>query len=170
MTNTELSFDNARAGLRELNGSVWERDLVDLLARHGEEEGALLAAYERLVGDGMPPAVRYLSELILADERRHHRVLVEMANAVAWEWSRLSPQPAVPELPPAKAVDGELVATLDDLLRLERRDQADLRKLRKEIRPMADTTLWGLLVDLQLLDTDKHLRILGFLRDHLDER
>jgi hypothetical protein len=164
MTTT---FANARKGLDEVRASVWDYKLVDLLAEHGEQEGALLARYESLAAGTTSPAVRYLGQLILDDERRHHRMLVEMANAIAWGWSKLSPEPAVPELPAPQTVDQELVETAQALLRIERRDQAELKKLRKELDEVADTTLWALLVDLMRLDTEKHIRILRFLTDHV---
>jgi rubrerythrin len=166
MTET---FENARKGLDEIRASEWEYRLVDLLAAHGAGEETLLAEYERLVADSSSPAVRYLAQLILDDERRHHRVLVEIANAVAWGWSGNSPQPAVPELSAGRAKDDGVAAATRALLAAERRDQSELKKLHKELRPVADTTLWGLLVDLMLLDTDKHIRILRFLSDHVHQ-
>jgi hypothetical protein len=55
-------------------------------------------------------------------------------------------------------------AATHKLLDAERRDQSELKKLRKELKPFADTTLWALLVDIMLLETDKHIHAL--LRPH----
>ena len=42
------TFDEAVEGLRETGASVGTRELVELIVRHGAEEGALLATYEEL--------------------------------------------------------------------------------------------------------------------------
>jgi rubrerythrin len=162
-----MTFENARKGLEEIHGSDWSHKIVDLLEAHGEGEGALLTKYEELAAESSAPAIRYLSHLILDDERRHHRLLVEMANAVAWGWSELSPEPAVPEPPVTPTHDQELATATRALLEAERADHTELKRLRKELRAVADTTLWGLLIDLMLLDTDKHIRVLRFLTEHV---
>jgi hypothetical protein len=166
---TDRNFDDAWRGLRELGGSVWERDVVGLLARHGAEEVVLLGEYERLSRETSPPAVRYVSQLILDDERRHHRMLVEMANAVAWSLPGLAPEPTVPDLSRAEGCDEGFADAARALLAHERSDHEELKKLRKRMRPFAKTTLWKVLIDVMLLDTEKHIRLLGFLADHLDQ-
>jgi rubrerythrin len=163
MTTT---FESARKGLDEVRAAEWEYQLVDLLAAHDEGERDLLEAYERLAASAQAPAVTYLIRQIVEDERRHHRVMAEMANSIAWNWSRDKPESAVPGLP-SRAVGEELVAATRKLLDAERRDHSELKKLRKELKPFADTTLWALLVDVMLLETDKHIRVLRFLIDHL---
>ena len=161
------TFENARKGLDAVRASQWDYKIVDHLARHGDQEDDLMANYERLAAKSPSEAVRYLSRLVLDDERRHHRILVEMANAVGWGWPGASPEPAVPELSFQRRRDPEFAEAVRALLEAERRDRHDLKKLRRELRPVADTTLWALLVDLLLLDTEKHIRVLEFISDHL---
>ena len=43
-------------------------------------------------------------------------------------------------------------------------------RLRRSLRPYADTTMWSLLVDLMIADTEKHQRMLSFVLDHLPRR
>jgi len=52
-------------------------------------------------------------------------------------------------------------------LAAEEKDRAELRRLRKQLKPFEETTLWALIVDLVLLDTEKHTRILRFISDHI---
>ena len=47
-----------------------------------------------------------------------------------------------------------------------RPDRHELQTLRKQLRPFEDATLWGLIVQVMLLDTEKHATILGFLERH----
>jgi hypothetical protein len=160
------SFDSARQGLDETGASDDTRALVEVLASHGVEEGALLARYQRFENEASAPETRYLVKIILDDERRHHRLMVEMANALAWGLSRQSPDPAVPDMTYGDADSVELADETKRLLDAEERDRVELKALQRRLRPFKDITLWQLLVDLMLLDTEKHARILRFILAH----
>jgi hypothetical protein len=156
-------FERALEGLRATGASVTIRNLVERLAAHGAEEGRILAEYERVASSAADPAARYLIDLIMEDERRHHRVLVELATAMAWD-SPGDAEPAVPRL--GWHLQGALRDATRRLREYEEQDRRELRRLKKELRPFEDTTVWSLLVDLILLDTEKHATILKFLEDH----
>ncbi len=157
----QTSFDNALKGLRLTGASVDTREMVDLVVRHGTEEGQLLATYEQVAAHSPDEATRYLVGLIVEDERRHHRLLTELANAMAWESTPGSPEPSTPWL--GRPVEGELLRQTQELRRAEQRDYRALRKLRRRVRPYARSTMWALVVDLMLLDTKKHATMLRFL-------
>ena len=149
----------------ELDGlSGWEKDLYATLTGHITNEGALLAEYDDLAAHS-GGHVRYLIELIGDDEARHHRLFGQWANslkAFPFEASGDDALPALhPEREPARVADAA-----DRLLTIERHDERELRRLRKEVADMEDTTLWALVVDLVRLDTEKHILILEFLRRH----
>lgn len=146
--------------LRATGASAGEQEVVDWINRHGEEEGALLRTYEQIAQESTSPVVRYLVSLIVEDERRHHRVLGDIAHAIAGG-GLINPVPAVPRLVEG-AADRELVAQTKTLLASERKDKADLRRLRRRLRSYSGT-IWPLLIDLMLLDTDKHMRILRYI-------
>jgi hypothetical protein len=157
----ESSFESAMEGLRSTEASHDTRELVELLARHGSEEGALLHRYQHFAQDVSAPEVRYLVLLILDEERRHHRLLAEMANSIAWGMSDESPVAAVPDVTHDDAGNRALAEETHSLLRAERNDRTELKRLRKRLRPFRDITLWELIVDLMLLDTEKHIQILS---------
>ncbi|HUY23235.1 MAG TPA: hypothetical protein VMV22_12940 [Acidimicrobiales bacterium] len=155
-------FDSATRGLREAGASADERDLVEWITRHGREEGVLLERYERLAHESTSAATRYLVRLIIEDERRHHQTLAEIAEAIAWG-TLTSPVPALPRSGIGDVDnDAELVAQTKALLASEKRDRTELRRLRRRLRSYTGT-LWPLLVDLMLLDTEKHTRILEYV-------
>jgi AcrR family transcriptional regulator len=60
----------------------------------------------------------------------------------------------------------ELLAATRRLREYEETDKRELEALRKQLRPFEDTTLWRLIVDMILLDTEKHATILRFLERH----
>lgn len=160
------AFDRAREGLEAYGASVNERELVDALARHGKEEGKMLATYARFASSAPSATARYLVSLILDDERRHHRLLGEIANAIGWSWDGERAGVA-PDLEFGRRESKEaLIEETRALLREEERDKKELRRLRRKLEPYSETTVWALLVDLMIHDTEKHARILRFILDH----
>jgi hypothetical protein len=157
----EATFDGALDALRLTGASVGMRKLVYIIVRHGREEGALLATYEEFSTQATDESVRYLVDLILEDEHRHHRLLAELGCAMAWGLATEPPMSMVPTLP--RAIDGRFLEQTKLLRRAEQADYRALRRIKRRLRPFADTTLWALVVDLMLLDTKKHATILRFI-------
>ncbi len=157
----QATLDEAVRGLRQTAASVGTRDLVELIVRHGAEEGELLATYEQLATEAPDASVKYLIGLILDDEHRHHRLLAELANAIAWSSTGAPQAGAVPTVP--TNIDGALLEQTKLLLKSEQSDARALRRIRRRLRPFGDTTLWVLVIELMLLDTKKHATILRFL-------
>ena len=106
---------------------------------------------------------RYLVNLIIEDERRHHRVLGEIAHAIAWG-SLTGAVPAVPRVVEGGG-DNELVEETKTLLASEKKDRTELRRLHRRLRSYHGT-IWPLLIDLMQRDTDKHMRILRYIVRH----
>jgi rubrerythrin len=160
------AFDHAREGLEAYRASVDERELVEVLSRHGKEEGQMLATYARFASSAPSASARYLVSLILDDERRHHRLLGEIANAIGWSWEGQS-RGLLPDVEHGRRESSEaLIKETRALLREEERDKKELRRLRRKLEPYENTTVWALLVDLMIHDTEKHARILRFILDH----
>ncbi len=134
-----------------------------MIDRHRREEGALLDRYEHIAQESSSVGVSYLVNLILEDERRHHRLLAEIAHAIVWG-TIADARPAVPRMVEGTA-DEALVAQTKVLLASEKKDRTELRRLRRRLRSYSGT-MWPLLIDLMLLDTDKHTRILRYILKH----
>ena len=142
--------------------SVWEQELYDHVSRHIEGEISTLKAYEALANSTESQSFRYLASLILDDERRHHKVLTELAETI-----RLSAQLAsgpIPYMDLYKHRD-ELLEPTERFLALEEEDLKELTRLEKELRDMRDTSIWPLLLKIISLDNEKHRTILKFIRD-----
>lgn len=142
--------------------------IADLLREHGPREGAALAEYEQLVEKCDDPGIRYLAELILDDERRHHRVITEMLHQIESFLWEVDVEPQVPYLRVHR--DAELREATEQLLKFEREDAAELRKLRKRMKSQTSSSMLPLLVDLMIHDTSKHIAILKLIRDHVKKR
>jgi hypothetical protein len=144
----------------------FEMTVLQLLESHGDAEGAILESYRKVAErTSAGEAVGYLVRLILDDERRHHQVFAEMANAIrsfVWE---VPVEPSLPTMPTRS--DPELLAETKRLLAFEKRDAKELRKLRKTLRKGPPSSLDPLMVELMLHDTAKHIAILEHIKAHL---
>jgi hypothetical protein len=135
--------------------------ILELLRTHDARESAVLAAYQRLVDESTDEGIRYLGQLILDDEARHHQILEQMAARVD-TWRKSGGDAGTPSLTPR--VDRALLDETRSLVALERADAKELRQLQKELRYAPATSLLPLLVKLMLHDNAKHIEILQFIR------
>ncbi len=144
---------------------MWERELFAHLTNHLEAERGLLEQYSALAENTSSNALRYLVNLLIEDERRHHRLFAELAKSLE-ATALLTGDPPVPYLDFHQA-DTESVRVLTkELLARERDDARECKRLHRELRDLKDTTLWDLLIELMERDTAKHIAILRFVADH----
>jgi hypothetical protein len=142
----------------------WEAGLLAHFREHGKREGEALAAYERFAKRNPEDFVRYLGKMLLDDERRHHRMFDELANALIGSSKLIRIAPDIPPLSPLSDA-AELQEQTARLLDIEKTDHAELHRLRKDLEPVKQVTLWELLIRLAELDTQKHITILRFISD-----
>lgn len=147
--------------------STWERGVYERLTQHLQDEAPLVAAYTRLAEESGSEYVRYIVHMILEDEARHHRMLQELLRSLTLMVTPHESGDYLPQLGRVEHAD-ELTEVTDRLIQFERDDKRSLRKLRRELHDVRDTTLWDLVVDVMQRDTEKHLAVLGFLRDRLE--
>jgi len=142
--------------------SPFDTAVLEHLTEHLAGEAEILDEYRELATSPDPP-VRYLAQLILEDEERHHRVLTELANQFRSAASLAEHTPHVPWL--TKSTDRHALArSVRRLRRFERRDLRQLRKLARQLRPIRDTSLDSVIVATLEMDTRKHLRYLRELK------
>lgn len=144
--------------------STWEQELYEQLLHHVEAEDDILATYQGLAADAGSPDVAYLAELVVDDERRHHRIFEQLAASIRAEAELSHSSDGVPHIPITRQDPNALLAATERLLAMEHEDRRALRELRRTLRPVADTTLWSLLVETMELDTRKHIAILRHIR------
>jgi hypothetical protein len=147
--------------------SVWERQLYAHLRRHVETERATLERYAEVAEGTESEAFRYLVQLLIDDEIRHHRLFNELADSLETVALLKREQPVVPYMDLDRADRAAALEATDELLKNEEQDRGELKQLQRDLRDVKDTTLWGLLVELMERDTDKHIAILRFVRKHL---
>jgi bacterioferritin (cytochrome b1) len=146
--------------------SVWEQDLYDHLTAHARDEQEILDGYRQLAEGASPAFFAYLARMILNDEERHHQLLGDLAETVrAFAEFRYDEEP-IPGVPFKVAGGQEIIDATERYLKVERDDLHVLRELAKKVESVKDTTMWDLMIRLLEMDTEKHIAILEFVRDH----
>lgn len=137
-------------------------------SNHVRDENYVLEEYSKLAEATVDPGTRFLLELIIADERRHHalfeRLGADVRDSIAAGAESQVPPPPTPPVEERQA----LLEQTARFLELEREDATSLKELSRELRPVRDDTLWLLLVEMMRLDTEKHLLILSYLQRRLE--
>ena len=153
--------------LRPAVGSrEWESDVYQHVANHSHIEGEILDEYQRLADDEeIPPAFAYLARIILDDEVRHHRIFDDLAENMRQMVEESDDRSPIPSLRGFHTDRVRIQRLTERLLEVERSDERELKDLAKRLKEFDKVTLWGLLIELMLDDTRKHIKILKFIQD-----
>ena len=153
--------------LRPTVGSrEWELDICQHVANHGQIEEEILDEYQSLADDEeIPPAFAYLARIILEDEIRHHRIFDDLAENMRQMTEESADRSPIPSLRGFHTDRVRIQRLTEQLLEVERSDERELKDLAKRLKDFDKVTLWGLLIELMLDDTRKHIKILRFIQD-----
>jgi rubrerythrin len=146
--------------------AVWERELWTHLTNHVQAERGLLEKYSAVADQSQSKALRYLVNLLIEDEIRHHRIFIELAKSLETEALLKGDEPIVPYPDFDRANRAAVLDNTEELLQNEEEDARELKRLQHELRDVKDVTLWSLLVDLMQRDTQKHIALLRFVKRH----
>lgn len=140
--------------------SVREKETFGALRTHERDEQELIDSYSATAAASTSLTVRYLIEMIVEDERRHHRLMGELANTVRAYATLEEVRPRLPfiDIHP----DRSLLMETRRFLAHERRDRRALKKLSRNVRYVGDESD-SLVVDLMRLDTERHIKMLRFI-------
>ncbi len=170
--------------------------LLRVLEAHESGEQEILHEYEQAAKESPDSGVRFLMDLILEDETRHHRWISTMTNGVRHS---LKPAEGPSPLPPIEtnASDSSaLIAQTERFLKLEREALHELRQLHKTMQWIEDEgrTLYGeqtgaveiekpertakwmrnspadLIVEMMTADTERHIRILDLIKHRIQHQ
>jgi hypothetical protein len=153
--------DSSSAGV-----SVWERELAAHLTEHLQAERVLLDQYSAIGQNTQSKAFRYLVNLLVEDEIRHHRLFTQLADSLETSASLTGEDPAIPYLDLHRGEQDAILSATRQLMDNEEQDSRELKRLRRQLRDVKDTTLWDLLVELMERDTEEHIAILRFVSKH----
>lgn len=143
-------------------------ELYDHVKSHMETEQEILNEYVQAVDGADSVALRYLTDLIVKDEARHHQIFRDMADTLRSEINLDGPGMPVPAMDFDNVSGANTLAIVNKLLRFELDDQQELKTLHRAL--VDDMPFYALLVELMQRDTDKHIAILRFAKKHIRNR
>ena len=162
-TMMELEGAEARSG----GISDIER-LTNEFAAHEEHEGKFLLQYKELVQKTANPLIKFLLQLIVSDEEKHHAVSHAMLSTLKGDLNWTKPDDALRGLYDLGAEKKKLMELTDGFIEVERNGIKEYKKLIKESKGYYHD-LFVLLFQSMVHDSEKHIKILEFLRQRLKE-
>lgn len=144
--------------------------LLDAIERHALAEEDALEQYRYVSAVSRDPVIALVMRLILEDEERHHGLLKRMEASLrdALEWTHSPnalPTAGMPQAPVAQ----ELAEAVRFLIDEEHTSARYMRELGRQERHIS-AGLHTLLLEMMALDSEKHAKLLGFVRDRLSGR
>jgi rubrerythrin len=150
--------------------SATDRALYAHLTNHVATERGLLEEYSDIADRTESRAFRYLVNLLIEDEIRHHRIFSELAESLETIALMKSNEPVVPFIDFVRADRDAVFEATERLLEHEKEDARELKRLQNELRDTKDDSLNGLLVEIMQRDTQKHIAILRFVQKRTSRR
>ncbi|HKA34893.1 MAG TPA: hypothetical protein VKH64_16895 [Candidatus Binatia bacterium] len=142
--------------------------LVNEFEAHEYQEGKFLKRYKAVADKTDNGMVKFLLQMIVSDEERHHAITRAMASTLKGDLTWTSRADAIRGLYDLKADKEKLLALTEDFIAIEREGINEYRSLIKESKGYY-RDLFVLLFRSMIRDSEKHVELLEFLRDRLRE-
>lgn len=133
---------------------------------HEAHEAVFVRRYGEIFERMRNPLVKFLVELILADEEKHHKVLESMTSTLkgALTWTRF--ENAIEGLYNLGQQKDEILNVTEEFIRAERKEIVEYRTLMRASKKYYQG-LFALFLAAMIHDSEKHIEILEFLRQKL---
>jgi hypothetical protein len=159
------AFGSKTVGMISDETSPVER-LMKEFESHETHERVFLRRYKEMLETTHNPLVKFLVELIVTDEEKHHEVLHAMASTLEGSvtWTHL--QNAIEGLYNLGNEKDEILKLTEDFLNVEKKEIGEYRKLMRATKRYYQG-LFTLFLAAMIHDSEKHVEILEFLRKKL---
>ena len=142
--------------------------LLNEFERHESQEGEYLKRYKEIAEKTQNPFIRFLLQHIVSDEEKHHATTSAIVSTLKGDLKWTSPEGAIRGLYDLKEVKNELLSLTEEFIQLEKRGIKDYKELIRESEGYY-RGLFVLLLQSMIRDSEKHVEILVFLRERLNE-
>jgi hypothetical protein len=161
--------DDYKWGIPESPEFSTVQRLMHEFQTHESDEARWVAIYKKLAHESEDPLIRFLLNLIVADEERHHEIIREIVSGLKDDlaWTRSEAVAAKPPEQDKRA--RELAKTIDRLLAVERDGIGEYEKLVKSTVGFHQD-FFGMLCRTMIQDSLKHIGILDFIKSTLRGR
>ena len=162
-------MDNG-AHLPPVGASDGDIELFSMLRAHVAKERALLGEYVLASQESNSRALAYLVDLLVQDERRHHRIFLDLAASLKAETELDEHGPVVPRVDFDRTNASEVINVTNRLLASEKDDLRELKRIKLTMGTKDSSKMWILLINMMLHDTHKHIAILQFANRQAKQR
>jgi hypothetical protein len=142
--------------------------LLNEFESHESQEKDFLRRYKEVAADVRQPLIKFLLQLIISDEEKHHAVTHAMVATLKGDLTWTKPEDAIRGLYDLDGKKKELLAATEEFLRTEKEGIEECKTLTKVSRRYYKG-LFAMLLGCMMHDSQKHVMILEFLRDRLKE-
>jgi bacterioferritin (cytochrome b1) len=140
--------------------------LMNEFENHESHEAVFVRRYREIFQTMHNPLVKFLVELILADEEKHHKVLESMTSTLkgALTWTRF--ENAIEGLYNLGQQKDDILNVTEEFIQAEKKEIVEYRKLMRASKRYYQG-LFTLFLAAMIHDSEKHIEILEFLRQKL---
>ena len=142
--------------------------LMEEFESHEAQEKKFADRYGEIAEESKNPLVKFLLQLIIADERKHHEITHAMVSTLRGTLTWTRPKDAIRDLADSGGKKGELLRLTEEFIQLEKEGIGEYKKLIKESKGYY-RDLFVLLFQSMIRDSEKHKEILEYLRRRLKE-
>jgi rubrerythrin len=141
--------------------------LIRALEAHAAAEVHDVGTCQQIAQRTADPAVRFLFDLVLEDEQRHHSVIQSMIRRLQEEVEFVPSPDAMPVADAPTSADPEMVASVRALIRDEQEGARYLRHLARQ-EPALYGGLFSMLLETIARDSEKHAAIFRYVLRRLE--
>ena len=142
--------------------------LLNEFEAHERKEEESLEQYRKLLGSMPNPVTRFILQLIVTDEEKHrgviHAMIATLRGSLLWS----KPEGSLEGMGDFAAHNEQLRASTDAFIQLEKEGIRECKTLVKESSGYYHG-VFKILLDSMIKDSEKHVELLEFLKEHLKE-
>jgi NADH dehydrogenase/NADH:ubiquinone oxidoreductase subunit G len=142
--------------------------LVNEFEAHESQEGTFLKQYKELAAKTDNRLVKFLLQMIVSDEEKHHAITRAMAATLKSDIEWTKRDDAIQGLYDLPAEKDKLLELTEDFITIEKQGISEYKALIHESKGYY-RDLFVLLFRSMICDSEKHIEILDFLRNRLKE-
>ena len=142
--------------------------LLNEFESHDVKEGDFIRGYKAFAGKSKDSLIKFLLQLIISDEEKHHAIIHSMAANLRGNLHWTQPEGAIPTFSETGEDNKALLKLTGDFIKHEKEGIKETKKLVKQCRGYYQG-LFALLLEATIHDSEKHVKVLEFLRKRLKE-
>jgi rubrerythrin len=142
--------------------------LMNEIQSHAAHEERWLSSYREIAGESPDPLIRFLLDLIVGDEERHHALTKRMISKLRDELASTRSGEAACRATERREMAEQLLRSVESFLEAEHKAIEEYQRLKRESEGLC-RDVFALLYATMIHDSHKHIAILEFLRQKLTE-